>query len=254
MGLMKKIAGRILGKICGERPQQNHPPGVNGTAIIESSHLDKSTTVGAHSLIRDSNLSGRVIVGDHSAVVSSLISGDVRIGRYTTFNGPGSDITSKVHGVVIGNFCSIARNCTIQEFNHITDRCTSYYIFRNLIDAGERQEYIWSGTEDKDIESRGPIVIGNDVWIGAQCVILSGVAIGDGAVIAANSTVTKDIPAYAIAGGTPAKVIRYRFPEEMIASLQKLAWWEWDDETIRANRDLFEGSLTAEKLNSYMER
>jgi len=163
-------------------------------------------------------------------------------------NSPGSDIVTKINDVTVGNFCSIARNCTIQEFNHITDRCTSYYIFRNLLDAADRQECIWAGPEDKDITSNGPITVGNDVWIGAQVVILSGVTIGDGAVIAANSTVTKDIPPYAIAGGTPAKVLKSRFEDEIIKKLLELGWWNWSDEALRQNRNLFEGRLTVDKL------
>lgn len=172
------------------------------------------------------------------------------MGRYTSFNGPGSYITAKIHKVSIGNFCSIARNCSIQEFNHITNRCTTYYIHRNLINAADRQKYIWQGPEENDIESRGPINIGNDVWIGAQCIILSGVTIGNGAVISANSTVTRNIPPYAIVGGSPAKVIRYRFDDSIIDHLEVLEWWNWDDSTIRKNSELFSGQMTLEKLES----
>jgi virginiamycin A acetyltransferase len=225
-------------------------PLVHQTANIINSKLDITTDVGAFSCIRNSSLSGHVKVGDHSAVVESFILGKVQIGRYTSFNGPNSDIVAKIHGVTIGNFCSIARSCTIQEFNHKTDRCTSYYIVRNLIEAADRQECFWNGSEDNDIESRGPIAIGNDVWIGAQTVILSGVTIGSGAVIAANSTVTHDIPPYAIAGGTPAKVIRYRFDPELITALLQLEWWLWDDEQIRRNRELFEGTMTIDKIHA----
>jgi virginiamycin A acetyltransferase len=182
--------------------------------------------------------------------VHSNISGDVEIGRYSTFNGPGSDITAKLHKVTIGNFCSIARNCTIQEFNHVMDRCSTYYIFRNLIDAEHRQSCIWNGSEEKDIESRGPIAIGHDVWIGAQVVILSGVTIGNGAVVAANATVASDVPPYAIVGGTPARVLRYRFSDEIIAHLNKTAWWDWDDAKIRQHRKLFSVPLTLEKLRT----
>jgi len=74
--------------------------------------------------------------------------------------------------------------------------------------------------------------IGNDVWIGAQAVIKAGVTIGDGAVIGGNSLVTKDVPPYAIVGGTPAKVIKYRFPEPIINALLELKWWEFDIEEI----------------------
>ena len=180
--------------------------------------------------------------------MESRISGNVEIGRYSSFIGPGSDITARIHKVTIGNFCSIARNCTIQEFNHITGRCTTYYINRNLINAAGRQKFIWEGAEAEDIESRGPVNIGNDVWVGAQSIILTGVTIGDGAVISANSTVTRDIPPFAIAAGSPAKIIKYRFDHEIIQRLDELEWWYWDDQTIRKNSALFNGPLTMDKL------
>lgn len=225
------------------------PKGVDRTALTIASRLAATTKAGARSAIIRSVVAGDVTIGDHTAVVDAHVSGKVKIGRYTSFNGPGSDIAAKIHPVTIGNFCSIARNCTIQEFNHITDRCTSYYIFRNLVNAESRQNFIWAGLESKDIESRGPISIGHDVWIGAQVVILSGVTIGTGAVIAANSTVTRDIPPYAIAGGTPAKVIKYRFPEEVIQKLLELRWWDWSDEKIRFHKSFFEGELNSDALD-----
>ncbi|MNI40841.1 Chloramphenicol acetyltransferase [compost metagenome] len=78
------------------------------------------------------------------------------------------------------------------------------------------------------------IVIGNDVWIGANAVILPGVTLGDGAVIGAGAVVTKDVPPYAIVGGVPAKVIRYRFTPEEIEVLLRIKWWEWEIEEIKS--------------------
>jgi virginiamycin A acetyltransferase len=241
---------RRLLKIIGTRitRQSNNRIYIHPTSTIIKSSLNGKGKIGAFSTISSSTLHGNYSVGDHSVVMHSQISGNIEIGRYTTFNGPGSDITARIHKVSIGNFCSIARNCTIQEFNHITNRCTTYYIHRNLFNATGRQEYIWQGSEEQDIESRGPIIIGNDVWIGAQSIILSGVTIGNGAVISANSTVTRDIPPYAIAAGSPAKVIKYRFADGIIDRLEELEWWYWDDETIRNNPALFSGALTMEKL------
>jgi acetyltransferase-like isoleucine patch superfamily enzyme len=249
MSRFKHIASKIKEKVVGRRIELPSNPNIHSSARLISSSVDNNAKIGPYSLVRNSSLSGHVQVGDHSAVVESSLSGNVQIGRYTTFNGPGSDVTAKIHGVSIGNFCSIARNCTIQEFNHITDRCTTYYIFRNLLDAQDRQEFIWGGDESKDIDSHGPIEIGHDVWIGAQVVILSGVTVGHGAVIAANSTVTKDVPPYAVVGGTPGKVLKYRFSEEIIKQLLDVAWWSWDDEKIRLNRDFFDGPMTQGKID-----
>lgn len=79
---------------------------------------------------------------------------------------------------------------------------------------------------------KGDTVIGNDVWIGYNATIMPGIHIGDGAIIATNAVVTKDVPSYSIVGGTPAKLIRYRFDEEKIDILNTLKWWEWDIEKI----------------------
>ena len=93
----------------------------------------------------------------------------------------------------------------------------------------------------KDITSawdnKGDIVIGNDVWIGYEAVIMSGVTIGDGAIIGTRAVVTKDVPPYTIVGGVPAKQIRKRFPEEIISELLKLKWWDWTFKKISQNME-----------------
>ena len=94
-------------------------------------------------------------------------------------------------------------------------------------------------------DNKGDIVIGNDVWIGYEAVIMAGVTIGDGAIIGTRALVTKDVPSYTIVGGTPAKPIRERFDGQTIAYLQKIKWWDWTDERIAKNivaNGLFLGS------------
>lgn len=88
-------------------------------------------------------------------------------------------------------------------------------------------------------KSKGNVIIGNDVWIGFGATVLSGVTIGDGAVIGARSLVTKNVPPYTVVGGVPAKVICKRFNDEIIDQLLKTKWWNWSDETIQKNIDLF---------------
>ena len=130
----------------------------------------------------------------------------------------------------IGKFCSIACGAKFlfNSANH-TLRSLSTYPF--LIFYEE-----W-GLEGKDIrqawDNKGDIVIGNDVWIGYQAVILAGVTVGDGAIIGSRAVVTRDVPPYTIVGGVPAKPIRKRFDEETIARFRALRWWDWDQETIR---------------------
>ena len=84
-------------------------------------------------------------------------------------------------------------------------------------------------------DKKGDIVIGNDVWIGYEAVILSEVTVGDGAIIGARAVVTKDVPPYAIVGGIPARYIRRRFDEKTVTKLMELKWWEWSDEKIKEN-------------------
>ena len=84
-------------------------------------------------------------------------------------------------------------------------------------------------------DNKGDIVVGNDVWIGYEAVILSGVTIGDGAIIGARAVVTKDVLPYTIVAGVPARPIRKRFDEETIARLEQLRWWDWPEDEIRRN-------------------
>ena len=95
------------------------------------------------------------------------------------------------------------------------------------------------GLDKKDVaaswDNKGDIVIGNDVWIGYEAVVMAGVTIGDGAVIGPRAVVTKDVPAYTIVGGIPAKTIRKRFPDETIDALLALKWWDWPEEKIAEN-------------------
>lgn len=127
----------------------------------------------------------------------------------------------------IGKFCSIASGVVIILGNHKITSITTYP-FITLKKHWPNAKNI----NNSDHDTKGSVVIGNDVWIGRGSYILSGVNIGDGAVIGAQSVVTRDIPPYAICVGNPAKIVRYRFKEEYIINLLKIKWWNWDDEVI----------------------
>ncbi len=184
-----------------------------------------------------STIEGNVRINENCKIYQSSIVGDVEVGRFTSIWGPGTHIISHLNPITIGKFCSIARYVSIQEANHKIDRVSSYHFSSNIF--GEKNA--------NDLTSKGAITIGNDVWVGAHAIILSGVAIGNGAVIGAGSVVTSDVPSYAIVGGNPAKVIRYRFSDEMIKRIQELCWWDWDLDKIKSNKILFESSID-EKL------
>jgi len=132
--------------------------------------------------------------------------------------------------LIIGKFCSIACgakflfNCA----NH-TLKSLSTYTFPIFYEEWELEKSNITTAWD----NKGDIVIGNDVWIGFEAVIMAGVHIGDGAIIAARAVVTKDVPPYTIVGGTPAKEIRKRFDTEVIQQLLMLKWWDWSTDKIR---------------------
>ena len=131
--------------------------------------------------------------------------------------------------LIMGKFCSIACGAKFlfTSANH-TQKSLSTYPFPIFFDEWDLDvEDITSAWDRK-----GDIIIGNDVWIGYEAVIMSGVTIGDGAIIGARSVVTKDIPPYTIVGGVPARQIRRRFSEETIAALLELKWWNWPREKI----------------------
>lgn len=126
--------------------------------------------------------------------------------------------------VYVGKYCSIAENCICDGGWQHNINFISTYPFNHLIPGCEL-------LQGHPI-CKGDINIGNDVWIGHDCIINSGVTIGDGAVIGSRAVVTKNVPPYAVVGGVPAKVLKYRFPDTTIEKLLKIRWWDWDDEKI----------------------
>ncbi|PXX25930.1 CatB-related O-acetyltransferase [Arenibacter sp. ARW7G5Y1] len=142
--------------------------------------------------------------------------------------------------LIIGKFCMIASSVTfiMNGANHLSNSISSYPFAIFGKD--------WShAMEGKGYPSKGNTVIGNDVWIGYNATIMPGITIGDGAIIASNSTVTKDVEAYGIVGGNPAQLIRKRFSEADIAKLLELQWWDWPIDKITANVQNLTGSNLA---------
>lgn len=141
-----------------------------------------------------------------------------------TFAGDSTRLT-------IGNYCSIAAGVTfILGGNHPSDRISTYP-FRERFNLPGK----W---KDGFPSTRGDIVIGHDVWIGTECLILSGVTVGSGAILASRSVVTRDVPPYAVVAGSPARVVRSRLDEASISALLALKWWSWPEERILRNAAL----------------
>lgn len=137
--------------------------------------------------------------------------------------------------VVIGKYCSIAEGVKFVFGDHSTDRVSTFPFRAMLLGEAPHQDAI----------SSGPIVIGNDVWIGANAIILSGVEVGDGAVVAAGSIVTKNVSPYAIVGGNPAKLIRYRLDPDQVKQLLEIQWWDWGEAKIKRNGFRFYGDVSS---------
>ncbi|NJB67955.1 chloramphenicol O-acetyltransferase type B [Desulfobaculum xiamenense] len=144
-----------------------------------------------------------------------------------------------VDRLIIGSFCSIGSGASFIMAGNQGHRLdwAATFPFHYMPDLAEARDG-WKPS--------GDTVIGNDVWIGTEAIIMPGVHIGDGAVVGSRAVVTKNVEPYAIVGGNPACLIRHRFDEEKRRMLLEIAWWNWDDETIRANLDLLcSGEITA---------
>lgn len=145
--------------------------------------------------------------------------------------------------IEIGKFCSIADNVVIfGGGEHKTDWGTTYPFNVFLPDFSSITEHP---------ATKGNVVIGNDVWLASGCKIMSGVTIGDGAVVAANALVTKDVPPYAMVGGNPAKVIKYRFDEDLINKFLEIKWWDWEYQDIYHAVPLLQSNCYEELFEYY---
>lgn len=170
---------------------------------------NKTLRLGYMSYCYNTNFGLNNIVYDHTFLLNTVV------GDYTYIGG-----NNKIQNAVIGKFCSIGPEVRIGLGIHPLHLKSTYPgFYTNSEYYRVEKQYDFTGEEYKQVE------IGHDVWIGARATILDGVKIGDGAVIAAGAVVTKDVPSYAIVGGVPAKVIKYRFDENRVKELLVEQWW-----------------------------
>lgn len=166
--------------------------------------------------ILNSDIHSTAVVNSGSQVVNS------QLGRYSYC---GCDC--EINHTDIGSFCSISHRVFIGGAEHPIDWVSTSPVFENTKHSGPVKRF-----SKFDVPAIKRTVIGSDVWIGYGATIKQGVHIGHGAVIGSNALVTKDVPPYAVVGGVPAKLIKYRFDEETIVALLKSEWWKWSDEKI----------------------
>jgi hypothetical protein len=195
-------------------------PLIHPTASVRDSVLGRYTEVGERTSVAESTL------GDYSYVVN-----DSQI-IYTT----------------IGKFCSIAAMTRINPGNHPMWRATqAHFTYR-------ASAYFEGESDDAEFfqwRRDHHVTIGHDVWIGHGAIIMAGRSIGTGAVVAGGAVVTKDVAPYTIVGGSPARVIRRRFDETIAERMQRLAWWDWDHETLHRALPDFRKLDAAAFLDAY---
>ncbi len=156
---------------------------------------------------------------------TATVKKDCKIGAYTFINSN----TTVYPGTIIGRYCSIGKNCEVAAFDHPLDwLSTSPFQYNMKLHFPEHEG------ECHQIKPIRPEVttIGNDVWISASCIIKRGITIGDGAIIAGGAVAIYDVPPYAIIGGVPGKILKYRFDEKTIKKLMALKWWELKPEAL----------------------
>lgn len=191
----------------------------NGARDLHNKKRFKNAIIDKDCCINDNS-----IIAENTHILENCLILNSTIKQYTYIGK-----NSIVQNATIGLFCSIANDVFIGLGKHPIDRfstSTLFYKKNNTLNIN----FI---DHDDDFSEYEAIEIGNDVWIGARAIIMDGVKISDGAIIAAGAVVTKDIPAYAIVGGVPAKVIKYRFPDEKIENLLSIKWWEWSLDKIK---------------------
>lgn len=224
---------------------------MNQNYVTESVEMDDSCKIYEGAQVKRCTLGSRVVIGEDSYVTNSKIGNYVQINRRNqiddavigdrSFTGA----NTVLRHVDIGKFTSISWNVSLGGGGRHHPERLSLHPFAQLKQFG-----IVDQNEPIDFPRSK---FGNDVWIGMDATIIAGVTIGDGAVIGAGSVVTKDVPPYAIMVGSPARVHKMRFSDNVIDTLLQIRWWDWPDEVLKKNIDLYSRPLEESDIEKLLE-
>lgn len=221
-----------------------------GSRVIDSTFDGSEVEIGKGCYVQKSKFGKGAFVKDncaifdskfdkHTAVYPGCSLSDVSFGAYSYVNE-----NSMMSGVNVGRFTCIGPHFICGYGDHPTNFISTSPVFYST-----RKQCGVSFTETSRYDEKRQTTIGNDVWIGARVFVRDGVTIGNGALIAAGAIVTNDVPEYAIVGGVPAKLIRYRFEDDAIRQLLDLQWWNWSEDKLRAAQPY----LAQPDVNSFLE-
>lgn len=224
---------------------------IDSTSIVCDSQLRKTDIIYRNCKVSNCLFGEKVVIGDDSVLKESVLGDYVQLQRNSmiqhckigSYSYGGMRLTA-IH-CDIGKYCSISWDVSLGGANHNLKKVTTHSMLYNT--SFEMTNVpLYDRFEDK-------CEIGNDVWIGSGAIVLRGVSVGDGAVIAAGAVVTKDVPPYALVAGVPARIINYRFDKEIIDSLLKLKWWNLKPTTIKNNILLFNNEITKSTIKAIEE-
>jgi phosphonate metabolism protein (transferase hexapeptide repeat family) len=229
--------GRPRDRCDNYHPTAKQPPMYQDPATA-GKQLGRTPFIHPTARVRDSTFGGWCEIGARARVAES---------SFGDYSYAVEDVD--IAYATIGKFCSIAANARLNPGNHPLDRVAlSHFTYRSsAYGLGEDDATVFDGRRDRRV------VLGHDVWIGHAAVVLPGVVIGNGAAIGAGAVVSRDVPAFAVAVGVPARVKRLRFTPEIVTALQRLAWWDWPRERLAAALTDFR-TLSAEAFCAKYDR